>query len=141
MTAGVDDAPTGSGRRVAVVPHTHWDREWYRTFESFRARLVDTVDRVLDQLDEDPGWRFLLDGQSIVVEDYLAVRPGSRDRLVGAVRSGRLAIGPWYVQPDSLLPSGESNVRNLLEGKRVILIDDSISSWWLLCTDSKSLRL
>jgi hypothetical protein len=101
------------------VSHTHWDREWYRTFEGFRAHLVDTVDRVLDQLDEDPGWRFLLDGQTVVVEDYLDVRPSNRDRLIAAVRSGRLALGPWYVQPDSLLPSGESHVRNLLEGRRV----------------------
>jgi mannosylglycerate hydrolase len=109
----------GMAPDILIVSHTHWDREWYRTFEAFRARLVDTVDRVLDQLDEDPGWSFLLDGQSIVVEDFLAVRPGSRDRLVAAVTSGRLAIGPWYVQPDSLLPSGESHVRNLLEGRRV----------------------
>jgi len=40
-----------------IVSHTHWDREWYRTFQAFRARLVDTVDAVLDQLDRDPGWR------------------------------------------------------------------------------------
>ena len=104
---------------LLIVSHTHWDREWYRTFEAFRARLVDTVDRVLDQLEEDPEWRFLLDGQAIVVEDYLAVRPGRREQLVAAVSSGRLAVGPWYVQPDSLLPSGESHVRNLLEGRRV----------------------
>jgi hypothetical protein len=104
---------------MLMVSHTHWDREWYRTFEAFRARLVDTVDRVLDQLEEDPGWRFLLDGQTIVLEDYLAVRPARRDQLVAAVASGRLAVGPWYVQPDSLLPSGESHVRNLLEGRDV----------------------
>ena len=115
----VTGAPAAVAPDVLIISHTHWDREWYRTFEAFRARLVDTVDRVLDQLDEDPGWSFLLDGQSIVIEDYLAVRPYHRDRLVAAVASGRLAIGPWYVQPDSLLPSGESHVRNLLEGRRV----------------------
>jgi hypothetical protein len=104
---------------VLLVSHTHWDREWYRTFEAFRARLVDTVDRVLDVLADDPGWKFLLDGQSIVVEDYLAVRPGRRAELERAVRDGRLAVGPWYVQPDSLLPSGESLVRNLLVGRVV----------------------
>jgi 2-O-(6-phospho-alpha-D-mannosyl)-D-glycerate hydrolase len=101
------------------VSHTHWDREWYRTFQAFRARLVDTVDAVLDLLDRDPGWSFVLDGQTIVVEDYLAIRPDQEDRLKEACRSGRLAIGPWYVQPDSLLPSGEAHVRNLLEGRRV----------------------
>lgn len=104
---------------ILLVSHTHWDREWYRTFEAFRARLVDTVDGVLDQLDRDPGWRFLLDGQAIVAEDYLAVRPDRQRRLEAAVASGRLGLGPWYVQPDSLLPSGESHVRNLLEGRRV----------------------
>lgn len=102
-----------------MVSHTHWDREWYRTFEAFRSHLIDTVDRVLDQLDEDPGWRYLLDGQSIVAEDYLEIRPHQRERLVAAVSGGRLALGPWYVQPDSLLPSGESHLRNLLEGRLV----------------------
>ena len=104
---------------ILLVSHTHWDREWYRTFEAFRARLVDTVDRVLELLAEDPGWKFVLDGQSIVVEDYLAVRPDRRADLEQVVRDGRLALGPWYVQPDSLLPAGESLVRNLLEGRRV----------------------
>ena len=113
------EPPSAESMDVLLVSHTHWDREWYRTFEAFRARLVDMVDRVLDLLDEDPGWRFLLDGQSIIVEDYLTVRPGERERLEAAVRAGRLALGPWYVQPDSLLPSGESHVRNLLEGRRV----------------------
>jgi hypothetical protein len=106
---------------VLLVSHTHWDREWYRTFEAFRARLVDTVDRVLDLLAVDPGWRYLLDGQAIVVEDYLAVRPGREAELRTAVAQGRLAVGPWYVQPDSLLPGGETHVRNLLEGRRVAL--------------------
>ncbi|MGZ4737500.1 MAG: glycoside hydrolase family 38 N-terminal domain-containing protein [Acidimicrobiia bacterium] len=104
---------------VLLVSHTHWDREWYRTFEAFRARLVDTVDRVLELLVGDPEWKFLLDGQAVVVEDYLEVRPDRRGELEAAVRSGRLAIGPWYVQPDSLLPAGETHVRNLLEGGRV----------------------
>ena len=105
--------------RAFLVSHTHWDREWYRTFESFRARLVDTIDRVLELVAQDPGFRFLLDGQTIVLEDYLELRPERCKDLEDAVRAGRIGIGPWYVQPDSLLPSGEAHVRNLLEGRRV----------------------
>ncbi len=105
--------------RCVIVSHTHWDREWYKTFQAFRARLVDTVDRVLDLLADDPGWSFQLDGQTIVLEDYLEIRPERRDELEQACREGRLAIGPWYVQPDSLIPAGETHVRNLLEGRRV----------------------
>lgn len=105
--------------KCVIVSHTHWDREWYRPFEAFRARLVDTIDRVLDLIDRDPGYRFLLDGQTVVLEDYLEIRPERRTALVAACRAGRLAIGPWYVQPDSLLPSGEAHVRNLLLGRAV----------------------
>jgi hypothetical protein len=81
--------------------------------------LVDLVDRVLDLCAEDPGYRFLLDGQTVVLEDYLEIRPGRRDELAGRCAEGRIAIGPWYVQPDSLLPSGEAHVRNLLLGRLV----------------------
>lgn len=102
-----------------LVTHSHWDREWYRTFQAFRARLVDMIDKVIALLSRDPGFRFLLDGQTIVLEDYLEIRPERRDELRRACESGRIAIGPWYVQPDSLLPSGEAHVRNLLEGRRV----------------------
>src|SRR5262249_36235113 len=104
--------------RCVLVSHSHWDREWHRTFESFRARLVDMVDRVLDLAAADPGFRFLLDGQTVVIEDYLALRPERRAELEALCDAGRIAIGPWYVQPDMLLPSGEALVRNLLEGAR-----------------------
>src|SRR5438552_17170311 len=104
---------------VILVATTHWDREWYRTFQAFRARLVDTVDRVLDLIDGDDGYTFLLDGQAIVLEDYLEMRPDRRGDLERRVSEGRVEIGPWYVQPDSLLPGGEAHIRNLLEGRSV----------------------
>jgi alpha-mannosidase len=104
---------------VLIVTHTHWDREWYRSFQQFRARLVDAIDSLLDLLDADPGYHFLLDGQAITVEDYLEIRPEQRPRLAAACAAGRVSIGPWYTQPDSLLPGGEAHVRNLLEGRRV----------------------
>lgn len=104
--------------RAVLVSHTHWDREWYREFQAFRARLVEAVDRLLDLCAQDPGYRFLLDGQSIALEDYAEIRPARAAELREHVRAGRIAIGPWYVQPDSILPSGEAHVRNLLEGRR-----------------------
>jgi mannosylglycerate hydrolase len=104
--------------RAFWVSHFHWDREWYRTFQAFRARLVDATDALLDLCAADPEYRFLLDGQTVAVEDYLGVRPQRATELVALIQSGRVAIGPWYVQPDSLLPAGESHMRNLLEGHR-----------------------
>jgi len=104
-------------REILLVSHFHWDREWYRSFEVFRGRLVDAIDAVLDLLGADPGFRFVLDGQAIVLEDYLEIRPERRDELVAGLHAGRLAAGPWYVQPDSLLPGGETHIRNLLHGR------------------------
>ena len=106
--------------RVFVVPHTHWDREWYERFEGFRARLVPVVGGILDILEREPRFRsFTFDGQTIPLEDHLAVRPEDRPRLEALVRADRLLIGPWYVLADLLLVCGESLVRNFQEGLRV----------------------
>jgi hypothetical protein len=106
-----------SRRHLVVVPHTHWDREWYLSHESFRFRLVGLLDGVLDLLERDPEFRhFTLDGQTIVVSDYLEVRPGARERIAKLVRAGRLLLGPWFVLPDEWLVSGEALIRNLRRG-------------------------
>src|SRR3954464_7184989 len=105
---------------IHVVSHTHWDREWYLTHEQFRFRLVALVDRLLDLLDADPNYKYFhLDGQTIVLEDYLEIRPEQEARLRTAIGDGRILIGPWYVMPDEFLVSGESLIRNLLRGHRI----------------------
>jgi mannosylglycerate hydrolase len=104
-------------RRVAVVPHTHWDREWYVPFPTFRARLVDTLDALLATMEADPAFRtFLLDGQMAMVDDYLEVRPEAAPTLAALGAAGRLTFGPWYVLPDEFLVTGETLVRNLQLG-------------------------
>ncbi|HEY8169879.1 MAG TPA: alpha-mannosidase [Candidatus Limnocylindria bacterium] len=101
---------------IHLVPHTHWDREWYRPFQSFRMQLVDLVDRVMEMLEADPAFAFTLDGQLATVDDYLEIRPEQEERLRQHVRSGRLAIGPWQILMDEFLVSGETLVRNLERG-------------------------
>ncbi len=105
-------------RPVALVPHTHWDREWYEPFQRFRMRLVDVVDDVLVRAEADPDFRFTFDGQMAAVEDYLEVRPANRDRLADLVHRGQFAIGPWRVLLDEFLCSGENIIRNLQLGHR-----------------------
>jgi alpha-mannosidase len=105
---------------AVVVSHTHWDREWYLPFQQFRARLVALVDYVIDLLERKESFRcFTLDGQAIVLDDYLEIRPENEERLGRLIRERRLLVGPWYVLPDEFLSTEEALVRNLLVGGRV----------------------
>ena len=100
-----------------LIPHTHWDREWFLPRAAFHARLVLMFDELIDRLHADPAFRtFLLDGQTVLVEDYLRARPERENDLKALVKTGRLQVGPWYVLADELIPSGESLIRNLLLG-------------------------
>ncbi len=99
---------------------THWDREWYEPFQEFRMWLVELIDELVDLMDRDPDYTcFHLDGQAVVLQDYLEIRPEQRDRLEAMLRQRRLIVGPWYDLPDEWLISGESYVRNLMMGMRV----------------------
>ncbi len=107
-------------RKVIIVSHTHWDREWYLPFEDFRWLLVKTLDQLIDLMESNPKYAwFNLDGQTIILDDYLELRPENRQRLKQLIAQGRLQIGPWYVLADEFLVSGESLVRNLIYGQQV----------------------
>jgi alpha-mannosidase len=103
---------------VHLVTHTHWDREWYLSAGRFRQRLVSLIDELLDE--SNPAGSFLLDGQAVVLNDYLAVRPEREGVLRERLQSGALEAGPWYVLADELIPSGEALVRNLLAGRSTL---------------------
>ncbi len=111
---------SGARRPVYYVLSTHWDREWLQTFQGFRHRLVQLMDRVLDDLAagrlQGP---FTTDGQAVIIEDYLEIRADRAEELRLRAREGALKIGPWYVLPDEWLVSGEAIVRNLQLGRAV----------------------
>src|SRR3989454_10795446 len=100
-----------------LIPHTHWDREWYLPRAALQARFVGVMDDLIERLQADPAYRsFLLDGQTVLVEDYLRARPDREGDVRALVKTGRLQVGPWYVLADEQIPSGEGLVRNLLLG-------------------------
>lgn len=99
---------------------THWDREWYQSFQGFRYRLVEMIDDMLDYMEAHPEYEtYHFDGQTIVLEDYIAVAPENEGRLRKLIADGRIKIGPWYNMPDEFLVSGESLIRNLMTGHRL----------------------
>ena len=104
-------------QKIYYINGTHWDREWYKTFQGFRYLLIGVVDEVIETLEADPDFHmYMLDGQTAVLDDYLEIEPEKRARLQKLIADGRIAVGPWYTMPDEFIPSGESLIRNLLFG-------------------------
>ncbi|MGL4697448.1 alpha-mannosidase [Enterococcus larvae] len=104
-------------KKVYIVSHSHWDREWYMPYEQHHMRLVELMDDLLELFETDPSFKsFHLDGQTIILDDYLQVRPEKRAAVQRAIDEGKLQIGPFYILQDDFLISSESNTRNMLIG-------------------------
>lgn len=104
-------------RKAHIISHTHWDREWYLPYEKHHVRLIELMDSLLETMEKDSEYRsFFLDGQTIIIEDYLQVRPEKKEQLEKLITDGRIIIGPWYILQDAFLTSSEANVRNMQIG-------------------------
>ncbi len=103
--------------KIFCAVSTHWDREWYLPFQGFRYKLVKVTENIMNALESAKLDKFYFDGQTVVLEDYLEIKPYDRERMTKLIREGKLVAGPWYIMPDEILVSGESLVRNFLEGK------------------------
>ncbi len=123
-------------KTIYIVPHTHFDREWYRVQASFQKRLREIMQDVVPRLKSGELEAFNLDAQAVAFQDALqsvddelealgshksnaarrkALRAFKTD-MKQLVRDGKLSIGPWFIQPDLFLVSGESLIRNLKKG-------------------------
>lgn len=106
-------------KKAHIISHSHWDREWYLPYEKHHMLQIEFMDTLIETLESDNKFRsFHLDGQTIMLEDYLQVRPNKKEVLKKLIMEGRLKVGPWYVLQDEWLTSSEANVRNLLVGCR-----------------------
>ena len=106
-------------RKVHVVPHSHWDREWYFTTSRSKVYLMKDLKDVLDTLESNPDFKyFMVDAQGSLLDDYIKWMPQDKDRITKLVKEKKLVIGPWYTQTDQLVISGESIVRNMYYGMK-----------------------
>lgn len=107
-------------KTLHLVFQTHWDREWYFTFERYRYRLMHVVERAMAALENHEIEYFILDGQTLPLEDYLEVcEPKNKERILKLIQSGQMIIGPWYIAMDEFLVHGESIIRNLEIGRKM----------------------
>ncbi|MBE7021606.1 MAG: alpha-mannosidase [Ruminococcaceae bacterium] len=104
-------------KNVHVIPHSHWDREWYMPFDYHRAYLVKLIDECMNLFENDKAYKaFHLDGHTALVEDYLEIKPQNEQKIKEYIKNERFAVGPWYILQDEFLTSAEANIRNLLVG-------------------------
>ncbi len=103
-----------------VISNTHWDREWRFPFQKNRQYLVEMMDKAIEILENNPEYRaFHLDSQSIVIQDYLEIRPQKKNVIKKLVKANRLIIGPWFTLPEEFQVGGEALIRNLLFGHKI----------------------
>ncbi|MBK6678676.1 MAG: hypothetical protein IPG53_00960 [Ignavibacteriales bacterium] len=103
-----------------VISNTHWDREWRFPFQRNRQMLVDMIDKTIEILENNPDYRaFHLDSQSIVITDYLDIKPHMKERFINLVKDKRILIGPWFILPEQFQVGGENLIRNLLIGHKI----------------------
>ncbi len=107
-------------KRLLLVPSTHWDREWYKPQSEFSVYLTELFEIVLDKLESGELGSYFTDGQAVMVEDILNLKPEWKEKIAGFAAQGRLELGPFYVLTDMYMPSGESFFRNISYGVKLI---------------------
>ena len=89
-----------------IIPHTHWDREWYFTTSRSKIYSLNHFKEIFDVLENNKNFsHFLLDAQLSIIDDYLEFHPYDEDRIKKLVTKGKLIIGPWYTQTDQMVIS------------------------------------
>ena len=103
--------------KIYVVPHTHWDREWYFSQSRANTLLVNNMKEIIKVLETNSKYHnFVLDGQMSVINDLEANHKNLLPQIKALAKSNKLLLGPWYSQPDSFNSLGESIIRNLEYG-------------------------
>ena len=108
-------------KKIMVVSNTHWDREFRFSFEKTRHNLLRMLDTTLDILESDPTYHsFTMDGHTLMIEDYLTMRPEREPQVRKFIESGRLIIGPYYTLAEQFSIGHEALVRNMIYGRKLM---------------------
>ena len=106
---------------IHLISHNHWDPAWFAQRKYTRKWLIPFVNNVLETLREQSEYKFVLDGQTSIIEDYFdqlknEEREKKREEIEKYVKEERLLVGPFYVGSDWTLTSGAAQIHNLLYG-------------------------
>jgi len=105
---------------IYLVPHTHYDAVWVFTKEDYYYINIELILRQAVELIENSDYRFLIE-QTTLLEEVERRNPHLFGRIVRLVRKGKIEIADGeYLMADTMLPNGETLVRDILFGRRYV---------------------
>jgi len=99
---------------VFVVPHSHYDYLWMYPPDEMGAKFSKIIKEALLIMRKHPEYKFIID--STLAIDYFELHyPDMMEELYQRHEDGNIGfVGGMVVAPDTLLPNGESLVRQIL---------------------------
>lgn len=118
LNNALSSAPGGSSPELVCVAHAHIDTAWLWPIAETRRKTVRSWTNTLELMERDPDLHFVC-SQPQQYAWLESDAPRVFRRVKDAVESGRFQpIGSMWVEPDALVPSGESLIRQVLLGTR-----------------------
>ncbi|MFR1758174.1 MAG: hypothetical protein ACLSX2_00520 [Christensenellaceae bacterium] len=108
-------------KKMFLICNAHLDPIWQWEWPEGAAAAVSTF-RVAASLCEEHGCFVFNHNEMLLYEWVEEYEPELFARIQRLAREGRWRIiGGWYLQPDCLMPSGESFLRQMLTGRKYFL--------------------
>lgn len=120
---------------VNVIGHTHIDVEWQWTREQTREKIQRSFSTAKALMDKYPEYKFML-SQPELYRYLKEEAPEKYEELKELVKEGRWETeGAMYVEGDCNLVSGESFVRQFMQGKKFFKDEFGVDSKILFLPD------
>ena len=125
-----------SAHRIAAVGHAHIDSAWLWPVRETIRKVARTTASMTTLIDEQPDFLYGMSSaqQYAWIKEH---RPEVFERVRDAVKAGRfLPLGGMWVESDTVMPTGESLVRQFSHGQRFFEREFGIRSKGVWLPDS-----
>ncbi len=112
------DLKENSALNVFITPHYHYDYEWCDTPDGMGAKTAKIIKHALILMRKYPDYKYAID--SVMSVEYFKLHhPDMMEELKQRVTEKRIELmGGMIIAPDSMMPSGEALVRQVLYGSQ-----------------------